>query len=268
MWSIFFRGVIGAEDALLVRLWEGGTLGILEQNDGWRAFFDDTADLIAIQALGGEIHIENAAVPLPASEPYEPTLVGERFFILPPWAADHTPAGRLRLEIDSPSAFGTGRHETTQLCLEAMERLLSPGSAVLDVGCGSGILSQAAALLNARRVFSCDIEADTIRTMPTVTGKFVGSADAVSPECADLTLANISAAVLDRLALDLRRVTKPGGMLVISGFIEERPPRCYRPLQSWRKSDWLCWACRPEDVTPLLDHSPIQGLSHERQWWL
>ena len=131
-----------------------------------------------------------------------------------------------------------------------MERLISPESVVLDVGCGSGILSLAAELLGACRVISCDIDEDAIRLARGLASKeiFTGSADALSAECADVVLANISAVVLDRLAFDLRRVGKQQGKLVVSGFIEERLPLCYTPRESWKKGDWLCWVCGAEDV--------------------
>ena len=68
----------------------------------------------------------------------EPMLVGERFFLVPVWRDDPAPAGRMRIVVNPGMAFGTGAHETTQLCIEALERRLRPGAAVLDVGTGSG----------------------------------------------------------------------------------------------------------------------------------
>src|ERR1700738_1813831 len=88
----------------------------------------------------------------------QPMTVGARFFLVPEWRDDPTPAGRFRIAVNPGQAFGTGVHETTRLCLEAIEEFVRPGSAVLDVGTGSGILARAAALLGAKRVYGCDVD--------------------------------------------------------------------------------------------------------------
>src|ERR1700691_2629248 len=90
---------------------------------------------------------------------WPPLCVGERFYLVAPWhAAVQAPAGRMRLEIYPGMACGTGRHPATQLCLQAIERYVKPGAQVLDVGSGSGILSDAARLLGAGVVIACDVD--------------------------------------------------------------------------------------------------------------
>ena len=260
---------------MLLALWEHGTAGIAEERDGLRAFFDDevTADSVcAVAGLYGatEPRAEPACEPSFERENWDPILIRKRFYVAPPWVTTAVPAGRLRLEIDAATAFGTGRHETTQLCLEALDLYLTAGSTVIDVGCGSGILSLAAKLLGARRVFSCDIHADALENAGrhVSTPLFIGSADALETECADLVLANISAAVLDRLAYDLKRITKPKGLVVASGFIREKLPECYSPKWAFERGEWLCWVCRPSGVRVSSREHAREGLSHVAEWWL
>jgi ribosomal protein L11 methyltransferase len=112
-------------------------------------------------------------------------------------------------------AFGTGVHETTQLCIEALEDYLRPGTRVLDVGTGSGILARAAALLGAGTCFACDVDPVAVE----IAGiGFVGSVDAVRSASVDLVVANISPEAIVQLAPDLVRVLRPGGLMLASGF--------------------------------------------------
>ena len=78
--------------------------------------------------------------------------------MVPEWLTDPTPPGRLRIEINPGLAFGTGGHESTRLCLAALERYVQPGTSVLDVGTGGRILAIASHLLGAGRVFACDVD--------------------------------------------------------------------------------------------------------------
>jgi ribosomal protein L11 methyltransferase len=145
----------------------------------------------------------------------QPMEVGERFFLVPEWRDDPAPAGRFRMVVNPGMAFGTGVHETTRLCLEALETYVRPGARVLDVGTGSGILAKAAELLGAGRVWACDVDPVAVE----IAGfGFVGSADAVAPGVADLVTANISPEAIVALAPDLIRVLRPGGVLLVSGF--------------------------------------------------
>jgi ribosomal protein L11 methyltransferase len=211
-------------DMLVAELWADGSAGIVElEPGGLRAFFEDDADRAA---LAGRFH----AVSWRQEEPqdwvamsranWEPLLVGERFFLVPEWRSDAAPEGRFRIAVNPGMAFGTGMHETTQLCLEALEKYVRPGGAVLDVGTGSGILAQAAALLGAGRVWACDIDPEAVKIARgnALPNLFIGSADAVCSGTAEVIAANISPETIARLAPELLRCLRPGGVALLSGF--------------------------------------------------
>lgn len=269
MHSVLIRPEPGAEEALSLELWQHGTLGVIEEPDGWRAFFDETSTVPAILQIsaGSILAARDEPEPSPSAftkHDWDPILVGNCFWIAPSWIHQPTPPGRLRLAIDTPSAFGTGRHETTQLALEALEQHVAPGDTVLDIGSGSGILSQAALMLGAARVFSCDIHLDALTgSRPQLQSPlFLGSADAIRSQTGDIVLANISAKVIDALAWELKRITKPNCVLVVTGFIRDNPPLHFAPEKILEGGDWLCWLCRPEGINA----SPkpyVQPL----QWW-
>ncbi len=175
---------------------------------------------------------------------WPPLPVGERLYLVTPWSQAATPEGRLRLEIEPGMACGTGRHPATQLCLEALERHLQPGSLVLDVGTGSGILAQAAGLLGARAV-GCDVDSESIQVAcrrPDLA-LFTGSADAVRSASVDLVVANIDSATIERLAGELKRVGKPGATLILSGFPAGDEPQGFLPRKTLRREEWVCLIC-------------------------
>ena len=270
MQSILFRAGVSGDDALLADLWEHGTTGVLEEEGGLRAFFDDDADLgVLLNAYAAEIEERRHEEPVDLQQferdGWEGILVGERFFVSPPWIAGPLPPGRVHLAIDTSLAFGTGRHESTQLALEALETYLTPGATVVDVGCGSGILSLAAALLGAGRVISCDLDphavASTRARLPSPV--FQGSADALRSASADLVLANITPRVLDALAYDLDRITKPDGLLILAGFLRDNPPRYWKPQHTRERGDWILWICRP-DTFQAAPETPYQP---DPNWW-
>ena len=95
---------------------------------------------------------------------FKPMPIGDRLLINPSWYTDTDPKGRAVLNIDPGLAFGTGKHETTRLCLETLERYIKGGEKVLDVGCGSGILGIAAVLLGAQSAFGVDIDTTAVKT--------------------------------------------------------------------------------------------------------
>jgi len=273
VWSILIPASQSATDSLSADLWEMGTAGLMEEPIGLRAFFDDSVEREAI-CTRFELDTKNTR----SEPPFDPSqlkplegdsiLIGQRFWVAPSWVSGTSLGDRFRLTIDGTSAFGSGRHESTQMCIEVLEKHLKPGDVVLDIGCGSGILGAAATLLGASAVFSCDIHADSVRTARSFIGTsiFVGSADGIKTNLGDFVLANISAKVLDVLAGDLQRITKLSGLIVLGGFIHESPPKRFRPNQVFKKGDWQCWICRPEDVDCV--DGNCEPIAHLQEWWL
>jgi ribosomal protein L11 methyltransferase len=206
-------------DLLIAELWEQGSAGIVELNaQTVRAFFEDDVDRRALLARypGARERVEEQCDWVAeAREMLQPTAVGRRFFLVPEWRDDPAPDGRFRIVVNPGMAFGTGVHETTRLCIEAMEDYLHPGMSVLDVGTGQGILARAARLLGAARVVACDVDPIAVE----IAGEgFIGSVDAAASASADLVLANISPEAITQLATDLLRVRRPGGVVLASGF--------------------------------------------------
>jgi ribosomal protein L11 methyltransferase len=222
-----------SKDLVIAELYERGTEGVVENErpDGrivLEAFFAEPFEDAAGEF--GDTARWRMAEPHDWVADFEqgwpPIAVGERFWLVPHWREeDETPPGRLRLTVYPGLACGTGRHPTTQMCLRAMERVVEPGAAVLDIGAGSGILSAAAALLGAARIAGCDIDPDAVEIAAEnlhkegiAAGLWVGSLRSVRSESADVLVANINAEGVRGLAAEIRRVLKPGGAAIVSGF--------------------------------------------------
>lgn len=95
---------------------------------------------------------------------FHPMPIGEKLLIRPTWEDEYDSAGRKVLHIEPGLAFGTGSHPTTKLCLETLEKYIDEHSTVLDIGCGSGILSIASLLLGAKTAFGVDIDSLAVKT--------------------------------------------------------------------------------------------------------
>ena len=267
MLSILFRSEGSERDLLLAELWEAGTLGVIEEPAGLRAFFDSEPAAASVREKYRtsilEEREESRVAPEFSKHDWDPIFAGKHFWIAPSWIQQSPPPDRLALIVDATNAFGSGRHESTQLMLEAMEDLVTPDTTVIDIGCGSGILSRAALLLGAQRVFACDIHEDALRAVHVPA--FTGSADAIRPEQADLLLVNISARIIDLLAGELKRITKPCGVILLAGFIAENPPRLFKPEESRSLGEWALWICRREGITA--ESNASGALSHPAFWW-
>lgn len=169
---------------------------------------------------------------------FKPLKVGEKLVIKPSWEQYENIDDRLILEIDPASSFGTGQHHTTRLCLELLEKSLKFGDRILDIGCGSGILSIGAILLGADNAVAVDIEENSAKTAMDNALKNNISTDKYKTYCGnilaedkianeidgkyDIITANIVADVLIAMRNYFKRYIKENGILIISGIIEER----------------------------------------------
>jgi ribosomal protein L11 methyltransferase len=248
---LFLRATAAEEDLLTADLWEHHTAGITEEPQGLRAFFPSDAMLDELIRRYGHLLIESREeIPTDwqqvSREGWDPVLAGTQFFIVPPWLSDREPPpGRHKLIIDTGMAFGSGRHESTQLMIEAFEKHLRPAHTLVDIGCGSGILCAVAARLGVTRLFGCDTNPDFAERARLHTGAplFLGSAPAIRDRIADVVAVNISAAVIDELAHEIRRIARPGALLLLAGFIEANPPRKFEPREVLQQNEWQCWVC-------------------------
>ncbi len=198
---------------------------------------------------------------------YKPMEIGERLLVVPEWeeAGDD---GRVKLILNPGLTFGTGSHATTRLCLTALEKHICGGEKVLDLGCGSGILSIAALLLGAKDAFACDIDDKCVgvayenaalngigKEHYTVRAGDVLSDRGLQKEFGgdyDLIVANIVADVIIALAPQVRGLLKAGGLFLCSGIIDDRAEEVREKLveAGWTIEEtrsgegWFSYLCR------------------------
>ncbi len=160
---------------------------------------------------------------------WQPVRVGERFLIAPPWSEIPNAENRIVIRIEPGMAFGTGTHETTRLCLKAIEKYFA-GESFLDVGTGTGILAIAAAkLFPAAHVEACDTDAEAVEIarenarlneVAESVNFFVGSIDDTATASANLVCANLTADVILPLLPALIGATC--GRLILSGILDSQ----------------------------------------------
>lgn len=195
-------------------------------------------------------------------EYFKPLPVGKKLLIRPLWERDYDPQGRTVLDIEPGLAFGTGSHHTTRLCLETLENYITEETTLLDVGCGSGILSIAALLLGAKRAEAVDIDSLAVKTAiengkvngfeepkykvyhgdltDKITGKF------------DVIAANIVADIIIMFSSQVGEFLKDDGVFITSGIIDTREKEVleafaknnFKVIERHEDGGWLCFVCK------------------------
>jgi len=167
-----------------------------------------------------------------------PMPVGEMFLVVP-GDPPATTDGRQTILLPPGKAFGTGEHETTRLCAEALERRVELGSTWADVGTGTGILSVVAAHCGASRVTACDVDPDAVEVAREVLDAnrvadkvdlVLGSAEVLAPSSVDGIVANIDPRYFTEHARELASALRPGGILLASGFLHADVPEIVEAL--------------------------------------
>ena len=192
---------------------------------------------------------------------YKPFRAGEHLVIKPSWETYEEKEGDLVLELDPGMAFGTGTHETTFMCMEQLEKYVTPGCKAIDVGCGSGILALAAAKLGASDVLAIDLDELAVKVAAENTVKN-GLSDRVrvvhgdllekADEMADVIVANIIADMICFLCGPAKKHLLPGGTFICSGIIREREDDVQQALAAagyavcnrLAKGSWVCLAAK------------------------
>lgn len=203
---------------------------------------------------------------------YKPMEIGQRLLVVPQWEQDDPAVqkaleSRVSLILEPGLTFGTGSHATTRLCLEALERLVEPGCRVVDLGCGSGILSIAALKLGADAAVAADIDDKCLdvayenaamngigKDRYTVLAGDILSDQALQSAIGtgyDLVVANIVADVIIALSGAVDGLMAPGGRFLCSGIIDTRAGEVasaleqagLRILERHEDQGWYCYLC-------------------------
>lgn len=236
------------------------------------ALFDPDADIAAaVAAAAAEAGLKE--VPTFSTEPvaeqnwvqltqsqFEPIRISDRLWIVPSWH-DAPDPDAVNLVLDPGMAFGTGSHPTTRLCLEWLERTVSPGQELLDYGCGSGILAIAAAKLGAAPVYGVDIDPQAVVAAEAnaernrVSARFADSGQPIAGQF-DIVVANILANPLKALAPAICGHVRPGGQLALSGILAEQAEELIGIYAEWiplqvadTREGWVCLAGTKPEVS-------------------
>jgi ribosomal protein L11 methyltransferase len=191
---------------------------------------------------------------------YKPTKIGDNIVIKPIWEDYETKEDEIIIELDPGMAFGTGTHETTRMCVLALEKYINADSTVFDIGTGSGILAIAAAKMKAKRVVGVDLDPvavdsakenvayNNLENIEILEGNLL---DVVKGK-ADIVVANIIAEIICVLVDDVKASMMPDGYFISSGIIKERRAMVVEKLEAsnfeiveeLNEGEWVCLVAR------------------------
>ncbi len=195
--------------------------------------------------------------------------IGEKILVKPQWEELREPTDRVVFNINPGMSFGTGSHETTQLCLSQLEKYVTPDCRMLDLGCGSGILSVVSLLLGAKEAVAVDIDPNCIDTAyensdmndisrdryTVISGNVVTDPDVkevISQHKYEVVAANIVADVIIALAPSAKEYKADGGVFITSGIIDGRQDEVraalvkegFEIIGMERRKDWWSIVCK------------------------
>lgn len=193
---------------------------------------------------------------------FHPMPIGEKLLIRPTWEDEYDPQGRTVLHIEPGLAFGTGSHPTTKLCLETLEKHIDKDSTVLDIGCGSGILSIACLLLGAKSAFGVDIDSLAVKTAKENAlengfkdDKFTVVQGNLSDKVTGkykVIVANIVADIIMEFNKEVGRFLEDDGVYITGGIIESREPEVldsfgengFKVIERYEEKGWLVFVLK------------------------
>lgn len=262
-----------------LRLWELGATGLEERDQTTivrepdpsgtvviAAFPDEASARYALREIRGEYEADIIYVPQEdwATEwrrGFGAQRIGERLLLHPSWEPAPSKPGDVVLTIDPENAFGSGDHETTRLVLQVLDQRVTGGERVLDVGCGSGVLSIAALRLGAASARATDIEEDAVvvaKRNAELNGVSASIQVSTQPLAEidgvyDIVLANIETRVLVNMPKDLQARMAPAGVLILSGILRGERDALLAVYAAMKleacleEGEWCACVLRPEE---------------------
>ncbi len=196
---------------------------------------------------------------------FHPMPIGEKLLIRPTWEDEYDAGGRKVLHIEPGLAFGTGSHPTTKLCLETLEKYIDSNSTVLDIGCGSGILSIASLLLGAKSAFGVDIDKLAVKTAlanAEENGFKPPVFDAVNGNLSDkvtgkfnVVVANIVADIIMEFNKEVGNFLEDDGVYITGGIIDCRKDEVvysfaqngFEIVENFEEKGWNVFVCKKKN---------------------
>ncbi len=195
-------------------------------------------------------------------EHWKPSKISNKIVICPSWESYEPKQNEIKVTLDPGNAFGTGTHATTQLCVYACEKYMPKNAVAADIGCGSGILGICAKKLGAISVDSVDTDETAVETAK-INAQInkenisfqTSSSDALGSSKYDFVFANILHNVLAEIMGDLKRITKTGGKIVLSGILEGKEEvvinavklNGLKQIEEMKQKEWLAYVVQKED---------------------
>lgn len=285
-WEIKINHIPALEDAIFWRLEEFGCKGtaLAKEKDSWfiKAYIPTiTKEALDLAALSMWLKqdailededslditwkiIDDEDWASSWKQHWQPMEIGDGFCIYPAWIEPPKESQKIIIRLDPGSAFGTGVHATTQLCLESLEmRIDEPEQELIiaDIGCGSGILSIGARLLGAKQVYATDIDPLAIKATKENSQLnnvnniqvFEGSIEQLIPPLKfDGIVCNILAEVIKTLIPSMTAIIKPNGWVILSGILIDQSIDVSTILENngwtiaslWKRGEWCCLNAR------------------------